>query len=207
MPGFQSGQPSPVGRLTLTLVVVALLTACLPRASSDGQQAGGATLQPAASAQGAMTLKFSHVVAKSTPKGKAAEKFGELVREKSGGKIDVQVFANSELYRDADEIEALQQGSIQFIAPGNGKFGAVAPMWDALGLPYLLTSDGAINKLMDSDHPVARELFESMRPNGLLGLAIWANGWKHFINNKKPLRTPGDFQALRIGMTNKPDEA
>jgi C4-dicarboxylate-binding protein DctP len=154
-----------------------------------------------------MTLKFSHVVAKNTPKGKAADKFAELARAKSGGRIDVQVFANSELYKDADEVEALQKGTIHFIAPGNGKFGPVAPQWDATGLPYLLNSEAAVGRLLDPDNPVARELFEALRPKGLLGLAMWANGWKHFINTERPLKTPADFQGLKFGVTNKPDEA
>jgi C4-dicarboxylate-binding protein DctP len=154
-----------------------------------------------------MTLKFSHVVAKETPKGKAADKFAELVKQKSNGKIEVQVFANSELYKDAEELEALQTGAIHFIAPGTDKFGGLAPQWDATALPYIFTSDAAVNKLLDPDNPVAKELFEATRPKGLLGLAMWGNGWKHFTDSKKPLKTPADFQGLKFRTSGKPDEA
>jgi C4-dicarboxylate-binding protein DctP len=208
-----------VGRVLPVLTVLALLlSACAPQragqpeskpaAPAAGAPAGkpGEAAQPAA-APGAMTAKFSHVVAKDTPKGKAADRFAELVNQKSGGKIQVQVFANSELYKDAEELEALQTNAIQFIAPGTDKFGGLAPQWDATALPYIFTSDAAVNKLLDPDNPVAKELFESMRPKGLIGLAIWGNGWKHFTDSKRPLKTPADFQGLKFRTSGKPDEA
>jgi C4-dicarboxylate-binding protein DctP len=154
-----------------------------------------------------MTLKFSHVVAKNTPKGKAADRFAEIVKEKSGGKIDVQVYANSELYKDAEELEALTSGAVHFIAPGTDKFAGLAPGWDALGLPYLFTSEKAAEKLLDPTNPTAQQLFEAMRPKGLLGLAVWANGFKHFTDSKKPLKAPADFQGLKIRTSGKTDEA
>ena len=211
MPGRSMSRSSLLGRLVPALTALALLlSACAPQ-RSGGQPApaakSGEAATPAASAPGAMTLKFSHVVARDTPKGKAADKFAELVKQKSGGKIEVQVFANSELYKDAEELEALQQGAIHFIAPGTDKFGGLAPHWDATALPYLFTSDAAVKKLLDPDNPVAKELFESTRPKGLVGLAIWGNGWKHFTNSKRPIKSPDDFQGLKIRTSGKPDEA
>ena len=183
MLGLSVHRSAIVGRVLPVLSAVALLlSACAPQragqseskpaAPAAGAPAGkpGEAAQPAA-APGATTVKFSHVVAKDTPKGKAADRFAELVNQKSGGKIQVQVFANSELYKDAEELEALQTNAIQFIAPGTDKFGGLAPQWDATALPYIFTSDAAVNKLLDPDNPVAKELFESMRPKGLIGLA------------------------------------
>jgi C4-dicarboxylate-binding protein DctP len=192
-----------------------LLAACAPQRSAPAEQAKPAAGEPAKSGEAAkpaagapaMTLKFSHVVTKDTPKGKAADKFAELVKQKSGGKIEVQTFANSELYKDAEELEALQTGAIHFIAPGTDKFGSLAPQWDATSLPYLFTSDAAIKKYVDPDNEVAKELFESMRPKGLVGLGIWGNGWKHFTNSKRPIMSPADFQGLKIRTSGKPDEA
>ena len=219
MLGLSVHRSAIVGRVLPVLTVLALLlSACAPQragqpeskpaAPAAGAPAGkpGEAAQPAA-APGATTVKFSHVVAKDTPKGKAADRFAELVNQKSGGKIQVQVFANSELYKDAEELEALQTNAIQFIAPGTDKFGGLAPQWDATALPYIFTSDAAVNKLLDPDNPVAKELFESMRPKGLIGLAIWGNGWKHFTDSKRPLKTPADFQGLKFRTSGKPDEA
>jgi C4-dicarboxylate-binding protein DctP len=202
--------------LPAVTALVLLLAACAPQRAEpakpaapadSGAKPGEAAKPAAAVAPGAMTVKFSHVVAKNTPKGKASDRFAEIVKEKSGGKIDVQVFANSELYKDAEEMEALQTGAIHFIAPGTDKFGSLAPQWDATSLPYLFLSDAAVKKYLDPDNPVAKELFESMRPKGLVGLGVWGNGWKHFTNNKKPLKAPSDFQGLKIRTSGKPDEA
>jgi C4-dicarboxylate-binding protein DctP len=206
------------GRIFPVIAAAALLMgACAPQrggggaapaATSAPAASSGQASQPAAGGQpAATTIKFSHVVAKDTPKGKAADKFAELVKQKSGGKIDVQVYANSELYKDAEELEALQSGAIQFIAPGTDKFGGLAPQWDATALPYLFTSDAATKKLLDPNNPVAKDLFEAMRPKGLLGVAMWGNGWKHYTDSKKPLKTPADFQGLKFRTSGKPDEA
>lgn len=195
-----------------------LLAACAPQ-RAEQKPAGAPTSAPAASSGeskteakpatsgAAMTVKFSHVVTRDTPKGKASDRFAELVKQKSNGRIEVQVYPNSELYKDAEELEALQTGAIQFIAPGTDKFAGLAPKWDALGLPYLFQSDAAAKKLVDPSSPVSKDLFESMRPKGLLGLGIWGNGWKHFTDSKRALKTPADFQGLKFRTSGKTDEA
>lgn len=202
-----------VGRaLSAVAVLALLLAACAPQRAEPAKpaapaEAGKPGEAAKAAAPGAMTIKFSHVVARNTPKGKASERFAEVAKEKSGGRIEVQVFHNSELYKDAEEMEALQTGAIHFIAPGTDKFGSLAPMWDATALPYLFLSDAATKKFLDPDNPVAKELFEGMRPKGLVGLGIWGNGWKNFSNNKKPLKAVSDFQGIKIRTSGKPDEA
>lgn len=201
--------------LPVVAAATLLIAACAPqRGGGEQKPAAGGDQKPAAGDQksaaggpAAMTLKFTHVVAKDTPKGKAADKFAELVKQKSNGKIEVQVFANSELYKDAEELEALQTGAVHFIAPGTDKFGGLAPQWDATALPYLFTSDSAVKKLLDPDNEVAKSLFEAMRPKGLVGLAMWGNGWKQFTDSKRPLKSPADFQGLKFRTSGKPDEA
>jgi C4-dicarboxylate-binding protein DctP len=210
MPALGAGL---IGRTLAAIAALALLcSACAPqRAAPESAkpapgQAAAPAGQPAAGAP-AMSLKFSHILAKDTPKGKGADKFAELVKQKSGGRIEVQVYPNSELYKDAEELEALQNGAIQFIAPSPDKFGSLAPEWDAVALPYLWTSDAAANKFMTPGNPLAQELLESLRPKGFLGLAVWGLGWKHFTNSKHPIKTPADFQGLKIRTSGKPDEA
>jgi C4-dicarboxylate-binding protein DctP len=185
-----------------------MTAACAPqRAATPAQPAAkeGASSQQAGAPS--MTLKFSHVVAKDTPKHKAAEEFAKIVKQKSNGKIEVQVFANSELYKDGEEIEALQTGGIHFIAPGTDKFGVIAGEWEATALPYLFTSDEAAKKFVAPDNEVAKGLNESLRSKGLLGMGIWLNGFKHFSDSKRPLKLPADFQGLKFRTSGKPDEA
>src|SRR5882724_3542986 len=72
-----------------------------------------------ASAQAPIVIKFSHVVAANTPKGLAADKFKELAEKYTNGKVKVEVYPNSQLYKDKEELEALQLGAVQMLAPSN----------------------------------------------------------------------------------------
>ena len=76
-------------------------------------------------AQAPIIIKFSHVVAPNTPKGKASEKFKELAEKYTNGKVKVEVYPNSSLYKDKEELEALQLGAVQMLAPSNSKFGPI----------------------------------------------------------------------------------
>ena len=78
-----------------------------------------------AQAQAPIVLKFSHVVAPDTPKGKGAVKFKELGEKYTNGKVKIEVYANSSLYKDKEELEALQLGAVQMLAPSNSKFGPI----------------------------------------------------------------------------------
>src|SRR5206468_4888432 len=121
-------------------VLTLLAAACggARQAAPAPAQSGGGGSQAAAGA--AMTVKFNHVVTRDTPKGRASEKFAELVKQASNGRITVQIFPNSELYKDGEELEALQQGAINFVAPGIDKYGVLIPQWEAPALPYLFLS-------------------------------------------------------------------
>ncbi len=196
---------APIAILTL------LATSCgargaAPAAPAQSQQqqapASGATTSGATT-----TIKFNHVVTRDTPKGRAAERFAELVKQNSNGRIQVQIFPNSELYKDGEEVEALQQGAINFIAPGIDKYGVLIPQWEAPALPYLFLSDAAGQKFIAPGNAVAKELNEKLRDKGMLGLSIWINGWKHFSGSKRPLIAPDDFKGLKFRTSGKPDEA
>ncbi len=193
------------------LVALSLLTAaCAPQRAVPEQPAQPA--QPAAGQPAAapvypkMTLKFNHVVAKDTPKGKASEYFAKIVKERSGGNIEVQVFPNSELYKDGEEIEALQQGAIHFIAPGTDKIGVLEPAWEAPVLPGIFLSAQAGDKFVEPGNPVAKELMDKLRPKGMVGLGVWLNGFKHFTSSKRALINPDDFKGQKFRTSGKPDE-
>ncbi len=187
-----------------------LLPAC--RGAAE-QPAGGATKSAASASSGAtgqvakQVFKFSHVVAKNTPKGKATEKFAELVKQKSNGAIEIQVFANAELYKDAEELEGLQTNAVQFLAPGTDKLGVLVPAWEAPSLPYIFPNVEAANRFIEPGNPIAVEMYERLRLKSMLGLAIWLNGWKAFSDSKRPLKLPADFKGLKFRASGKPDEA
>ena len=149
-----------------------------------------------ASAQSPIVLKFSHVVAADTPKGKAAEKFKELAEKYTGGKVKVEVYPNSTLYKDKEELEALQLGAVQMLAPSNSKFGPIGIReFEVFDLPYILPDTKTLRKITDG--PLGTRLLKLLDSKGMTGLAYWDNGFKQMSANKK-LVTPDDYKGLKF---------
>src|SRR5512142_2986932 len=147
--------------------------------------AAAIVLSPAAvSAQTPIVIKFSHVVANDTPKGKGALKFKELAEKYTNGKVKVEVYPNSSLFKDKEEIEALQLGSVQMLAPSTAKF---APLgikeFEALDLPWLFKDDQTYSNAMRGT--VGKWLFQKLEAKGITGLAYWDNGF-HMLSANRP---------------------
>jgi C4-dicarboxylate-binding protein DctP len=119
-------------------------------------------------AQAPIVIKFSHVVAPDTPKGKGADRFKQLVEERSKGRVKVEVYPNSQLYKDKEELEALQLGAVQMLAPSLSKFGQLG-----------------------------KDLFNKLEGKGIKGLAYWDNGF-HIMSANKPLHAVADFKGLKM---------
>lgn len=149
-----------------------------------------------ASAQSPIVIKFSHVVATDTPKGKGAEKFKELAEKYTGGKVKVEVYPNSTLYKDKEELEALQLGSVQMLAPSNSKFGPLGIReFEVFDLPYILPDLKTLRKVTEG--PLGARLLKLLDAKGITGLAYWDNGFKQMSANKK-LVTPADYQGVKF---------
>jgi C4-dicarboxylate-binding protein DctP len=149
-----------------------------------------------ASAQSPIIIKFSHVVATDTPKGKGAEKFKELAEKYTGGKVKVEVYPNSTLYKDKEELEALQLGSVQMLAPSNSKFGPLGIReFEVFDLPYILPDLKTLRKVTEG--PLGTRLLKLLDAKGITGLAYWDNGFKQMSANKK-LVTPADYQGVKF---------
>jgi C4-dicarboxylate-binding protein DctP len=149
-----------------------------------------------ASAQSPIIIKFSHVVATDTPKGKASEKFKELAEKYTGGKVKVEIYPNSTLYKDKEELEALQLGSVQMLAPSNSKFGPLGIReFEVFDLPYILPDLKTLRKVTEG--PLGARLLKLLDSKGITGLAYWDNGFKQMSANKK-LVTPADYQGVKF---------
>lgn len=149
-----------------------------------------------ASAQSPIIIKFSHVVATDTPKGKGAEKFKELAEKYTNGKVKIEVYPNSTLYKDKEELEALQLGSVQMLAPSNSKFGPLGIReFEVFDLPYILPDLKTLRKVTEG--PLGARLLKQLEPKGITGLAYWDNGFKQMSANKK-LVTPADYQGVKF---------
>jgi C4-dicarboxylate-binding protein DctP len=154
------------------------------------------TLVGPATAQSPIVIKFSHVVASDTPKGKAAEKFKELAEKYTDGKVKVEIYPNSTLYKDKEELEALQLGAVQMLAPSNSKFGPIGIReFEVFDLPYILPDLKTLRKVTDG--PLGGKLLKLLDAKGMTGLAYWDNGFKQMSANKR-LISPDDYKGLKF---------
>lgn len=175
-------------KVYLVLLIIVLLGAAgCNRRVPDGQQVAK---------NERIVIKFSHVVAENTPKGLAAKRFAELVRERTGGYVEVQVFPDSELYKDGEEFDALKRGDVQIIAPATSKVSGMFPEWQLFDLPYAFKDLASAHAFLEG--PVGQKLFAQFESKGFLGLGIWDNGFKQMTNNLHPLIKPADFRGLRF---------
>jgi C4-dicarboxylate-binding protein DctP len=149
-----------------------------------------------ASAQQPIVIKFSHVVALDTPKGLGAEFFKKKAEELTKGKVKVEVYANSTLYKDKEEMEALQLGAVQMLAPSLAKFGPLGVKeFEAFDLPYIFNDYDALRKITNG--ATGKLLLSKLEPKGIRGLAYWDNGFKSFSANT-PIRTPADLKGKKL---------
>jgi len=168
----------------------------LPRVAVALALAAALALPGAAQAQQPIIIKFSHVVAVDTPKGKGAEQFKKLAEERTQGRVKVEVYPNSTLYKDGEELEALALGSVQLLAPSLAKFGPLGVReFEVFDLPFMFDDYAQLHQVTDG--PVGTMLFNKLEGKGIHGLAYWDNGFKVMSANK-PLRNPEDMKGLKM---------
>ena len=147
-------------------------------------------------AQQPIIVKFSHVVTNDTPKGKGALKFKELAEKYTNGKVKVEVYPNSTLYKDKEEMDALNSGAVQLLAPSTAKFRPIGvPEFEAMDLPYIFDGNAGYEKTVKG--PIGQSLMKKLEAKSITGLAFWDNGF-HMVSANTPLLMPADFQGLKI---------
>jgi C4-dicarboxylate-binding protein DctP len=147
-------------------------------------------------AQAPIVLKFSHVVATNTPKGKGADHFRKCGEERAKGRVQIEVYPNSSLYKDNEEMNALQLGAVQMLAPSLAKFGPLGVReFEVFDLPYIFDSYEEVHKVTES--ALGQSMLKKLEPKGIIGLAYWDNGMREMTANK-PLRVPDDFKGLKM---------
>lgn len=158
--------------------------------------AAACLLGSASLAEEPIVIKFSHVVAPDTPKGQAAERFKQLAEQYTGGKVKVEIYPNSQLYKDKEELESLQLGSVQMLAPSLAKFGPLgAKEFEAFDLPCLFPDRAGLHRVTDGK--IGAELLKKLESRGIVGLDYWDNGFKIFSANS-PIKTVADFKGLKM---------
>ncbi len=178
--------------LTLTMVVLLALGLLAGCGGARGGDAGGE-----GSGDGPIVIKFSHVVAENTPKGQAAQMFEEKAEEYTEGKVDVQVFPNSQLYDDNEVLAAVQQNNVQMAAPATSKVSKLFPQWQIFDFPFAFPDVKAVQTAMESEE-IGGKLFTMLKEEKLLGLAMWDNGFKQMTLDEHPLYMPKDFEGQKF---------
>ncbi|MPY24802.1 TRAP transporter substrate-binding protein [Shewanella psychropiezotolerans] len=140
-------------------------------------------------------IKFSHVVAKNTPKGQMALKFKELVEQRLPGEYQVNVFPNSQLFGDNNEISALLLNDIQFVAPSLSKFERYTKKLQLFDLPFLFENMDSVDRFQQSD--AGLKLLNAMKRKGIVGLGYLHNGMKQF-SASSPLVVPADARGKKF---------
>jgi len=140
-------------------------------------------------------IKFPHVTAPATPKGQAAERFKELVHERLGGRVKVEVYPSGQLMSDDDSLDALAFGEVQMIAVSLSKLDRLTHKFQVFDLPFLFPDLEAVERFQSS--PEGKSLLTTLVDQGILGLAFWHNGMKQF-GSPVPLRKPEDASGLKF---------
>jgi len=149
-----------------------------------------------AHAQAPIVIKFSHVVAPDTPKGQATEYFKRMAEERTKGRVKIEIYPNSQLYKDAEELEALQLGSVQMLAPTVSKFGPLGIReFEVFDFPYMFDGYADVHKITQGT--IGQRLLKKLETKNIVGLAYWDNGFKP-ISSNRPLRKPEDVKGLKM---------
>jgi C4-dicarboxylate-binding protein DctP len=182
----------PVTRTSLLLAVLALVVVVAGGCARGGGAGGGENY----------TISFSHVVTPNTPKGMGADRFKELVEQNSDGRITVEVYPNSELYGDEDELQALTGNSVQMIAPASSKLSELARQLLVLDLPFAFETVDDVQEFTARDSRTGQAIYENedLSSNNMQVMGLWGNGFFQFTSNKA-IRTPDDLQGQRIRIT------
>ncbi len=143
-------------------------------------------------------IKFSHVVAETTPKGQAAKMFEELAEKYTNGKVDVEIFPNTQLYNDDDVLIAIQENNVQIAAPATSKISKLFPEWQVFDLPFAFSDPSQVQSAMEGK--VGQQLLGLLEQKNILGLGMWDNGFKQMSSKESQLIKPEDFkgQSFRV---------
>lgn len=173
-------------KIIASLVILAVASLLLTTITRSGRVEAAAPI----------VIKFSHVVAENTPKGQAALEFKHLVEKRTRGKVRVEVYPEASLYKDKEELEALQLGAVQMLAPSLAKFGQLGMRdFEVFDLPYIFPNKNVLRAVTGGE--IGQTLLAQLEDKGILGLAYWDNGFKVFSANR-PIKQPSDMRGLRL---------
>ncbi|MBA4130466.1 MAG: C4-dicarboxylate ABC transporter [Hyphomicrobium sp.] len=158
-------------------------------------EAGFAMAEPPAAAE-PIVIKFSHVAAPQAHKSKGAERFKALAEQYTGGRVRIELYPNSQLYKDKEELEALQLGAVEMLAPSLSKFGPLGiKAFEVFDIPFLFRDTTELARVTEG--PIGKDILGQLEAKGIVGLGYWNNGFK-ILSANTPLKQPDDLLGLKV---------
>ncbi len=155
-----------------------------------------------AHARAKYNFKLAYVIAAGTPIDVAANRFADLVRQRTRGEIEIKVFPGSQLGGERAIIEGVQLGTIEMSFTTTGPIGGIAPEFQVLDLPYLFQTYEAAYTYLDGEH--GSRLLNLLDRKGIHGVVYFENGWRNFTTSKNPIRQPSDMRGQKIRVMESP---
>lgn len=148
-----------------------------------------------------VTLKLGHIAEPENVYGQGADHFAKLVKERSNGEINIQVYPSSQLGNQRDLVEGLGMGTVDMTLTGTAVLGNFVPEVAVFDLPFIFRDVNHAYKALDT---VGMELAKKGEKNGMIPLAFWENGIRHMTNNKRPIKEPDDMKGLKVRVMEQP---
>jgi tripartite ATP-independent transporter DctP family solute receptor len=148
------------------------------------------------SAIAAMKIKLGVVTKPGSAQNIAAEKFKELIEERSNGDINVQIFHSASLGNETEILQQAQMNAVQMAIVTGGPFDTFDPMARVINYPFLFKDYAQVDKILDG--PLGAELLKSLEGSGFKGLCFSENGFRNLTNNRLPVKSPEDIKGLKI---------
>ena len=155
-----------------------------------------AALSGAAFAECEVTLKSSDTHPDGYPTVAAVQKMGEMVKERTGGRICVEVFHSAQLGEEKDTIEQTKFGVIDLNRVSMGPFNNLIEETKVVSLPFIFRSVDHMHKVMDGD--IGAEIAAAFEPHGFVALAFYDGGSRSFYNSKKPIDSIDDLAGMKV---------
>lgn len=181
--------------LILTIVLLLVATLVLTGCGSSNKDEGKGKPEN-------VVFKAGHSVAESHPYHLGLVKFAEIVKEKTDGKIQVEIYANAQLGNERDMIEGLQLETIDFVVSSTGPMSNFVPEIGVVDLPFLFRNREHAYAVLDG--PIGQNLLKKFEEKQIMGLAFWENGFRHLTNSKHPVNTPDDVKGLKLRTMENP---
>ncbi len=184
------------GKKMFVLTLIVVLGMVLAAGCGGGEKTSNSSGGGSSAKEETMNIKVGHVLAPTHPYHAGLEKFAELVAEKTGGKVKVDVFHSSQLGNEREMIEALQMGTLDMTLVSTAPLSGFSNAFLVFDLPYIFKTREDAYKVLDGE--IGTEILNSLENNGIKGLAYWENGFRNVTNSRRPVVHPSDMKGMKI---------